>query len=104
MATARFVDIIERNGERLQSLIEDLMELSRLESKEFRLKKEDVDLGVVASIVLGLFRERADKKGVKIQVAVDGDARTSSPTSARSSRSSPTWSTTPSSTARRARP
>ena len=50
------------------------MELSRLESKEFRLKKEDVDLGVVASIVLGLFRERADKKGVKIQVAVDGDA------------------------------
>ena len=62
MAT-RFVEIIERNGERLQSLIEDLMELSRLESKEFRLKKEDVDLGVVASIVLGLFRERARQEG-----------------------------------------
>jgi two-component system phosphate regulon sensor histidine kinase PhoR len=70
----RFVDIIERNGERLQSLIEDLMELSRLESKEFRLKKEDVDLTVVSSIVLGLFRERADKKGVKIVVAIDEGA------------------------------
>jgi two-component system phosphate regulon sensor histidine kinase PhoR len=69
---ARFVDIIERNAERLQSLIEDLLELSRLESKEFRLKKERVELTVVASIVVGLFRERADKKGVRLRVELDG--------------------------------
>ena len=62
----RFVGIIERNAERLQSLIEDLLELSRLESKEFRLKKERIELGVVASIVLGLFRERAEKKGIRL--------------------------------------
>jgi len=67
----RFVDMIERNGERLQSLIEDLLELSRLESKEFRIKKEDVDLSVVANIVIGLFRERAAKKGVRLGVALD---------------------------------
>jgi two-component system, OmpR family, phosphate regulon sensor histidine kinase PhoR len=66
----RFVNIIERNAERLQSLIEDLLELSRLESKEFRLKKEEVLLPVVASIVQGLFRERADKKGVRLVLAV----------------------------------
>ncbi len=67
----RFVDMIERNGERLQSLIEDLLELSRLESKEFRIKKEEVDLAVVGNIVLGLFRERAEKKGVRLAVALD---------------------------------
>jgi two-component system phosphate regulon sensor histidine kinase PhoR len=67
----RFVEMIERNGERLQSLIEDLLELSRLESKEFRLKKEDVDLSVVASIVVSLFRERAEKKGVKLGLALE---------------------------------
>jgi two-component system phosphate regulon sensor histidine kinase PhoR len=67
----RFVTMIERNGERLQSLIEDLLELSRLESKEFRLKKEEVDLAVVGNIMLGLFRERADKKGVKLGVAIE---------------------------------
>jgi two-component system, OmpR family, phosphate regulon sensor histidine kinase PhoR len=66
VATARFVDIIDRNGERLQSLIEDLLELSRLESKEFRLRKEAVDIDVVFRIVLGLFRERAEKKGVHL--------------------------------------
>jgi two-component system phosphate regulon sensor histidine kinase PhoR len=70
---ARFVDIIVRNAERLQSLIEDLLELSRLESKEFRLKKERVELPVVASIVLGLFRERADKKGVRLKVDLPRD-------------------------------
>jgi two-component system phosphate regulon sensor histidine kinase PhoR len=70
---ARFVDIIIRNAERLQSLIEDLLELSRLESKEFRLKKERVDLPVVASIVMGLFRERADKKGVRLKVELPSD-------------------------------
>jgi len=67
----RFVDMIERNGERLQSLIEDLLELSRLESKEFRLKKEEVDLSVVGSIVVSLFRERAEKKGVRLGVVLE---------------------------------
>jgi two-component system phosphate regulon sensor histidine kinase PhoR len=70
---ARFVDIIVRNAERLQSLIEDLLELSRLESKEFRLRKERVELSVVATIIMGLFRERADKKGVKLKVELPGD-------------------------------
>jgi two-component system, OmpR family, phosphate regulon sensor histidine kinase PhoR len=70
---ARFVDIIVRNAERLQSLIEDLLELSRLESKEFRLKKERVELPVVANIVMGLFRERADKKGVALKVDLPSD-------------------------------
>jgi two-component system phosphate regulon sensor histidine kinase PhoR len=70
----RFVDMIERNGERLQSLIEDLLELSRLESKEFRLKKEEVDLAVVGNIVLGLFRARADKKGVRLAVTLEEGA------------------------------
>ena len=70
----RFVSIIERNAERLQSLIEDLLELSRLESKEFRLKKEEVLLPVVANIVSGLFRERADKKGVRLVIAIPEDA------------------------------
>jgi two-component system phosphate regulon sensor histidine kinase PhoR len=63
----RFVDIIERNAQRLQSLIEDLLELSRLESTELRLKKERVELPVVASIVFGLFRERAERKRIALR-------------------------------------
>jgi two-component system phosphate regulon sensor histidine kinase PhoR len=79
---ARFIDIIERNTVRLQSLVEDMLELSKLESNEFKLKRERVELGAVVPIVLGLFRERAEKKAVRLASeliraasAVEGDAR-----------------------------
>jgi len=81
-AAIRFVDIIERNAQRLQSLLEDMLELSKLESNEFKLKRERVELGSVVPIVLGLFRERAEKKGVRLAAelpaalsAVEGDPR-----------------------------
>jgi two-component system phosphate regulon sensor histidine kinase PhoR len=80
-AAVRFVDIIERNAQRLQSLVEDMLDLSKLESNEFRLKRDRVELGAVVPIVLALFRERAEKKGVKLTsevangLAVEGDAR-----------------------------
>jgi two-component system, OmpR family, phosphate regulon sensor histidine kinase PhoR len=79
---ARFVDIIERNAQRLQSLLEDMLELSKLESNEFKLKRERVELGSVVPLVLALFRERAEKKAVSLSSelarspgAVEGDAR-----------------------------
>jgi two-component system phosphate regulon sensor histidine kinase PhoR len=81
-AAIRFLDIIERNAQRLQSLVEDMLELSKLESNEFKLKREPVELQRVVPIVLALFRERAEKKGVRLSSelpavlpAIDGDAR-----------------------------
>lgn len=64
----RFVDIIDRNAQRLHELIEDLLELSRLESNQFQLKKETVDVYETANLVASLFRERAEKKKVKLIV------------------------------------
>ena len=69
-AAIRFVGIINRNALRLQSLIDDLLELSRLESNQFRLKDEQVDLPSVVGIVLGLFREKAEQKGVKLAARI----------------------------------
>ncbi len=82
VAANRFLDIIERNAQRLQSLVEDMLELSKLESNEFKLKRERVELQRVVPIVLALFRERAEKKGVRLAAelaptlpAVEGDWR-----------------------------
>jgi two-component system phosphate regulon sensor histidine kinase PhoR len=82
IAANRFLDIIERNAQRLQSLVEDMLELSKLESNEFKLKRERVELQRVVPIVLALFRERAEKKGVRLGAelaaglpAVEGDPR-----------------------------
>jgi len=81
-AAIRFIDIIERNAMRLQSLVEDMLELSKLESNELKVKRERVELGSVVPIVLALFRERAEKKGVRLTAelspeasAVEGDPR-----------------------------
>jgi two-component system phosphate regulon sensor histidine kinase PhoR len=70
-AAVRFLDIIERNAQRLQSLVEDMLELSKLEAKEFKLKRDRVELYRVVPLVLSLFRERAEKKGVRLTSDVD---------------------------------
>jgi two-component system phosphate regulon sensor histidine kinase PhoR len=81
-AAAPFVDIIERNARRLGDLVEDLLDLSRLESRAWQLKAEPVELGAVFERVLAAHRDRAEKR--KINVTIDlaaglsparGDAR-----------------------------
>ncbi len=66
----RFLDIIQRNAERLQRLIEDLLDLSRIESKEYKLRSEVVELAGLAAQIVSLVRQRADEKRIGIVVAV----------------------------------
>ncbi len=72
-AAVRFVEIIDRNAERLRGLVEDLLDLSRIESREFKLNIEALDLGPIVSHVSGLFRERAEKKGIRLNEDVPHD-------------------------------
>lgn len=69
-AVPRFVDIIDRNAERLHRLVEDLLDLSRLDSREYKLALERVELSNAVQQVFALFRERAEKKGVQLVNAI----------------------------------
>jgi two-component system phosphate regulon sensor histidine kinase PhoR len=69
-AAGRFVDIIDRNAARLQNLIEDLLELSRIEAKELHLRHEAVDLATTTSNVFALHREKADKKRIRLSADI----------------------------------
>lgn len=69
-ASRRFVDIIVRNADRLGRLVDDLLELSRVESRDFTLTIEDHDAATIFAHVLGLFRERADKKRQRLETDV----------------------------------
>jgi two-component system phosphate regulon sensor histidine kinase PhoR len=66
-ASSAFISIIDRNAQRLQQLVEDLLDLSRIEARGFRLSFEDIELRPIFSQVLGLFRERASKKNVALE-------------------------------------
>jgi len=66
-ASAAFIGIIDRNAQRLQQLVEDLLDLSRIEARGFRLSVEAIDLKPLFSQVMGLFRERATEKNVALE-------------------------------------
>jgi two-component system phosphate regulon sensor histidine kinase PhoR len=69
-AADRFLGIVERNATRLQALIEDLLELSRLDAREYRVKRAPLAVDALLTIVVGLYREKADKKGIRLVTSV----------------------------------
>ncbi len=80
-AAGSFVDMIERNANRLGDLVQDLLELSRIEAKEFRLATDTFDLAEVVARTLGFYEERAVGKRMRMTtvlppnlLAVRGDA------------------------------
>ena len=68
-----FLDIIERNAERLRLLIEDLLDLSHIESKGIKLAPETLRVKSVVVHVLDLFRERAAKRGITLKTEIADD-------------------------------
>jgi two-component system phosphate regulon sensor histidine kinase PhoR len=63
----KFLRTIERNADRLQLLIEDLLVISELESGRVRLNLQPVALSTAVAKVLEDFRARADGRGVELE-------------------------------------
>ncbi len=62
-----FLGIIDRNAARLQELVEDVLDLSRIESRELELHFEVLELGALYEQIASLFKERADRKDIQLQ-------------------------------------
>jgi len=62
-----FLRIINNHADRLNTLINDLLDLSHIESKEMVLKKEEFLLADLVDEVLSGFESQARKKGVEIK-------------------------------------
>ena len=62
----RFLRIIERNTNRLDLLIQDLLTISALESGRIKLNLQQVDLHTVAEKILSDLHSRADNKNMKL--------------------------------------
>ncbi|MDZ4806535.1 MAG: ATP-binding protein [Candidatus Eisenbacteria bacterium] len=63
----RFLDTVSRHTDRLSTLIEDLLELSRLESPETRLQVQPVAMETAAQRALDLLEGAADNQNVTLQ-------------------------------------
>jgi len=70
-ASAKFLDIILKQSDRLNLIITDLLELSKIESGRVSLKKELVDLRIVVERTSAIMKPLADKSRHRLVMAVD---------------------------------
>ncbi|MBN2192323.1 MAG: PAS domain-containing protein [Polyangiaceae bacterium] len=69
-AAETFIEVIDRNAARLHALVEDLLDLSRIESRELRLRYEHLPLAPLVNQILDLFRDRANQRKVTLAARV----------------------------------
>ncbi|WP_240342415.1 ATP-binding protein [Methylococcus sp. EFPC2] len=64
------VDIIERSGEHLSQLIEDILDIARIEARKFDLKREPVNLPALLDHLIRMFKPQAEAKGLAFRCQV----------------------------------
>ncbi len=76
--TQRFAQVILENAQRMQRLVDDLLDLSRIESGGWRPEPENVDVEAAAREAWNPFAARASDREVRFETAVKNSAATAS--------------------------
>ena len=66
----RYVEIARSSADALVSIINEILDLSRLEADRMPLAATDFDLSELINNVVGLFRAAADSKGIGVAVTI----------------------------------
>jgi len=66
----KFIETIKSNSERIDSLVDDLMTISKIELGVIRVEKSLIDIEDVIENVLTVFRERASEKNLYLKLSV----------------------------------
>lgn len=67
----RFLFMAERNIDRLSALINNLLDISKIEAGKMNLSFEDIDMSSLANNVISMFSTIADKKSITLEVSVE---------------------------------
>lgn len=65
---SQFVQVIKRHSDRLEKIVEDLLILSTIESKEFQLKMESLSVSDLIGDVLDFIKEPLNRKKISVSV------------------------------------
>jgi two-component system phosphate regulon sensor histidine kinase PhoR len=65
---AQFVQVIKRHSDRPEKIVEDLLILSKIESKEFQLRMESLSISDLIGDVLDFLKEPLNKRKISVSV------------------------------------
>jgi CheY-like chemotaxis protein/two-component sensor histidine kinase len=68
---AEYLGIVHSNADRLVALVNDLLDLSRIESGRIQLKSERVDLNAIVSIVVATMQQKIQEKQQSLSLQID---------------------------------
>ena len=68
---AGYLDTIKYSGETLLTMLNDILDYSKMEAGKFEIEKIDFDLNRVVKSVADILRSRAEEKGVAVKVDID---------------------------------
>jgi two-component system cell cycle sensor histidine kinase PleC len=70
-----YASYAHEGGEHLLSLINDILDLSRIEAGRSELQPDNIDVIRLVRSCVQLTRRRADEKGIRVEVDIDHTAR-----------------------------
>ncbi len=70
---SEYVEIIQKNTDRLVNIVEDLLTLSELEEAGLKLDRETFDISSVIGNVIQVFRNKASEKGLELSAEISPD-------------------------------
>lgn len=70
----RYVSHIMTSGQRLLALINDILDLAKLEAGKMRLHPETLNIAAICEHAVAMFRPQAEKKNVDLRLQVDPQA------------------------------
>ncbi|MGH1395328.1 MAG: hybrid histidine kinase/response regulator HrmK [Trichormus sp.] len=68
-----YLNIIQSSGKHLLALINDILDLSKIEANQLEVQWEKVDVPELCRNVLTLVKEKAGNKGLKLSLEIDPD-------------------------------
>ena len=71
--SVRFLDIILKQSDRLNLILEDLLQLSKIESGQVQFKQEPLHIGSVVDRTIAMIKPLADKKQHQLRAAIDAN-------------------------------
>ncbi|MBE9006772.1 response regulator [Fortiea sp. LEGE XX443] len=71
-----YLNIIQSSGKHLLALINDILDLSKIEANQLEVQQEEVNVPELCRNVLSLVKEKAANKGLKLRLELDPTVKT----------------------------